>query len=121
MRRLKSHNPFTIKELFRILCFEYRIVSVDYFLDKMSRDECIWILQNLEYTDKNLWEASRFKVFSTIAMFSKNKPSLTDILRFPWESEEKQTDEPQQPGMTDEERRATEAYIISVLEKQNKE
>lgn len=54
-------------------------------------------------------------------MFSKNKPSLTDILRFPWESEEKQTDEPQQPGMTDEERHAAEAYIISVLEKQNKE
>ena len=53
-------------------------------------------------------------------MFAKNKPSLTDILQFPWESDIEQTNEPQQPAMTDEERRAAEAYIISMLEKQNK-
>lgn len=85
----------------------------------MDKDECIWILRNLQYTDRNLWETTRFKAFSTISMFSKNKMKMTDLIRFPWDTEQVEVIETDAEGrpMTDEERKAVEEEVLRILNK----
>lgn len=95
------------------------MVSVEHFLDEMDVNECIWTLRNLAYTDKNLWDATRLRIFSTTSMFSKNKLHLTDILKFPWDKENVEvTIEDNTAGgvMTEEERKAFEADMIGYLQ-----
>lgn len=87
---------------------------MEYFLDEMSTDECVWILRNLAYTDRNLWEATRLKMFSTVSMFSKNQLKITDMIKFPWDDETKEV-EPQQPHMSEEERKRMEQYVLGIL------
>ena len=45
------------------------------------------ILYGLPYCDRNLWEQTRLRIFSTASMFSKQKMTVTDIMTFPWEKE----------------------------------
>ncbi|MDE6477106.1 MAG: hypothetical protein K2L48_02830, partial [Mycoplasmoidaceae bacterium] len=45
------------------------------------------ILENLQYTDLNSWEQTRFLVYTNIQMNSKKKYSLTDILKFKWDNQ----------------------------------
>lgn len=120
MRRPGRRSPFSTNELFRLLCFEYKVVSVEHFLDEMDRDECIWILKNLAYTDRNLWEATRMKVFSTASMFSKQRVKMTDIIKFPWEDDIKEVEELEIPAMSEEERKRMEEYVIGVLNERDK-
>lgn len=96
------------------------MVSVEHFMDEMDRNECIWILRNLAYADRNLWEATRLKIFSTISMFSKSGMSLTDVVKFAWDKE--QQEEPELPHMSDDERKKMEDYVINILNReQNKQ
>lgn len=83
----------------------------------MDKDECIWILRNLQYTDRNLWETTRFKAFSTISMFSKNKMKMTDLIKFPWDTEQVETTVEEVGGraMTEEERKAVEEEVLRIL------
>ena len=109
-----SRSPFKTSELFKLLCFEYKVVSVEHFLDEMDANECVWILRNLAYTDRNLWEATRLKMYSTASMFSKGDFKLQDMIRFPWEDGNK-SDEPETPHMTEEQRKAMEQSILDML------
>lgn len=79
----------------------------------MDYNECIWILRNLAYTDKNLWEAARLKIFSTVSMFSKGGLKLQDIIKFPWEGDMKE--EPEEPHMSEEQRKEMEHSILEML------
>ena len=89
-------------------------MSVEYFLDKMDVNECVWILRNLAYTDRNLWEATRLKMFATASMFSKGDLKLHDMMTFPWE-DGKESEEPEMPHMTEEQRKAMEQGILDML------
>lgn len=80
----------------------------------MDVNECLWILRNLEYMDKNLWEATRMRIFSTASMFSKGQLKMADIMKFPWDKEVNE-EEPTPTAMTDEERKNMESYILGVL------
>lgn len=73
--------------MFRVLCFEYKIVSVPYFMDELEEYEIKDILENLLYTDKNGWEQTRLNVYATAQTHSKKKIAPTDVLEFPWEKE----------------------------------
>jgi len=79
----------------------------------MDINECIWILRNLAYTDKNLWEATRLKIFSTVSMFSKKDIRLQDMIKFPWEDNHEQ--EPEIPPMTEEQRKNMEKGILELF------
>jgi hypothetical protein len=48
------------------------------------------IIEGLPLTDRNLWEQTRIKVYSTASMFSKNKIHVQDIMSFPWDEDHKQ-------------------------------
>lgn len=89
---------------------------MEHFLDEMDVNECVWILRNLGYVDRNLWETTRMKIFATSSMFSKGQLQLTDIMKFPWDkAEETVVTEDTTPAMTDDERKRMEAYFTGVL------
>lgn len=49
------------------------------------------IIDGLQYIDRPGWEQARAQMFSIASMFAKKGSNLTpqDMLRFPWEQEEK--------------------------------
>lgn len=114
---MEKSLPFTTNELFRLLCFEYRVIDVEYFLDKMDVNECVWILRNLAFTDRNQWEMTRLKIYSTVSMFSKGRLKPDDIIKFPWDKENIITNETEERGMslTEEERKEVEKGILGIL------
>lgn len=76
----------------RMLVFEFRIVDYVYFLDRMQPYEITNIIEAIPYADRNQWEQTRLKIFSTASMFTKNQLTVTDIMRFKWDEV---NDEPQ--------------------------
>ena len=74
-----------------MLVFEFRVVDYLYFLDRMQPYEITNIIEAIPYVDRNQWEQTRLKIFSTASMFSKSNLTVTDIMRFKWDEEK---DEP---------------------------
>lgn len=77
--------------LFRVICFEYRIVPVEYFMDVMQYNEVVDIIQNIKWLDKNERELDRYKVFVNVQANSKKRLKPEDIMKLPWDDENKNT------------------------------
>lgn len=73
--------------MFKILCFEYKIVSIEYFMDKMPEYELIDILDNIPFIDVSGWEQTRSTIFTMAQMMSKKQLKSTDLFVFPWDEE----------------------------------
>ena len=73
---------------FRLLCFEYKVCSVPYFLDEMLLSELSDILDNIQFADRSLWESQRISNFLNCQMNSKKKLNLTDIYRLPFDEDD---------------------------------
>ena len=80
---------------FRVLCFDYKLISVEYFFDKMSYYELSDLIQNVQYIDRNQWEQNRLVCLSIAQKLCKKQLKLTDIYKLPWDNEHnyKLTDE----------------------------
>lgn len=63
-------------------------MSVEYFLDKMLLSELGDILENVQFADRSLWEASRINSYLMCQMNTKKKLKLTDIYKLPFDDEE---------------------------------
>ena len=70
---------------------EYKVCSLEYFLDCIQPYELNVLLDNLEYSVKISWEQTRFKSYIQAKTFSDKPIKLTDILKFSWDKEEKRT------------------------------
>lgn len=79
--------------LFRLLCIEHHLVSVEYFMDRMQDYEIDTLLDNLQYDGVNEWEQTRLKIYSTAQMMSKKQLTPKDLMEFPWEKEEEKEEE----------------------------
>ena len=77
--------------MFRIFCFEFKVCSIDYFLDEMQEYEVNTIIENLPYLDRTSWEQHRFQIYSSVQMNSKKKINPTDIMKFAWDNKEEET------------------------------
>ena len=75
-------------ELLRLLVFQFHIVSYEYFCDTLQPYELALLIEGLPYLDRNEWEQTRIRVFSTASMFSNHKPQLTDIMQFAWDKKQ---------------------------------
>ena len=73
---------------FRLLCFEYKVISSEYFHDRLLLTEFFDILDNIQYCDRSLWEALRINSFLAVQMNSKKKLNLTDIYRLPFDEDD---------------------------------
>ena len=72
--------------LFRTLCFEYKIVSVEYFLDRLELYEAKDIAKNLIYCDKDYKEFTRYQLYVAIQSNSKKKIDLKEVAKLPWDN-----------------------------------
>lgn len=80
-------------ELFKLLCFQYKVVSVEYFMDSLQEYEIEPIVQNIPFIEKGDWERTRFLAYCNIQKSSSKRISLQDLITFPWEKEESNTDQ----------------------------
>lgn len=62
-------------------------MDIEYFMDKLQPYEVNIIINNLNKTDKNLWEATRLIIYYNAMMWSKDKMELQDFMKFDWEKE----------------------------------
>ena len=72
--------------MYRVLCFEYRVCTTDYFLNELQQWELNTIVENIQYLDKNEREIDRYKLYVSIQSNSKKKLKPEDILKLPWDS-----------------------------------
>ena len=69
-----------------MVCVQYGIVSVPYFLDIMKPYELSVICDSLHLRHKEQWEQSRLISYVVAQVNSKKHLKPTDIVKFPWES-----------------------------------
>lgn len=61
-------------------------------MDKMKDYEVSLLLDNIQYSEKNDWERSRFESYVVAQINSKKKINPTDLVKFSWDNE--QSDKP---------------------------
>ena len=66
---------------------EYKLVSVEYFMDKLQDWEVYDIYNMLQYADSPQWEQTRYLMYVVAQVNSRKQLKLTDILKFPWDQE----------------------------------
>lgn len=69
----------------RIVVFEFRIITYDYFMDKCNEWELNDIIDNIPYLDRNLWDSQRLNAYITAQVNSKKKLTQQDICKFKWD------------------------------------
>ena len=79
--------------LFNLLCFQFKVISVEYFMDVCTEWEIEDILDYLPYTDRAIREGARLSAFITAKANFKNIKKLTDIQEFIWEKSEEEQEE----------------------------
>ena len=77
-----------VHELFRVLCFEFQVMSIPYFLDELQEWEIASIVDNLNYLQRPEWERTRFQTYCNIQKSTKKSLKPSDLITFPWEQEE---------------------------------
>lgn len=71
--------------MFIVLCIQYKIVPVQYFLDEMKGYEADIIFDNIDEYDRLGWEHTRMQMYSSLAPYSKKKLKLEDVMELPWD------------------------------------
>lgn len=72
--------------LLRTLVFEYRIVSFEYFMDKMMQFEANECIRNISFLDRDIKEIGRYQLYVLINSNSKKHISAKEIMRLPWDN-----------------------------------
>lgn len=112
--------PLLVHYLFRIICFEFRICSPEYFLDEMQKYEVNTIIANIPYLDKVQKETDRYKLYVTVQSNSKKRLKVQEIMSLPWDNETQDvqwTDEYKEEMK--KERKETEQRIAQIIKNMN--
>lgn len=75
-------------ELLTVLCLEYKVCSLEYFLDRMKPYELGIILNNLNLSVKNDWEVARQIMYVTAQTQSTKRLKPQDIMKLPWDNKQ---------------------------------
>lgn len=59
----------------------------------MEEYEVQTIIENIEYNERGAWERTRFQSYCNIQKSSTKKIKPTDLITFPWEKEDDNTDQ----------------------------
>lgn len=62
-------------------------------MDTLQEHEIEPIVQNLEYYERGDWERTRFLAYCNIQKSSSKKIKPKDLITFPWEKEDDNTDQ----------------------------
>lgn len=80
-------------ELFKLVCFQYKVVSIEYFMDSLQEYEIEPIIEGISTYERGDWERTRFLAYCNIQKSSSKRISPQDLITFPWEKEESSTDQ----------------------------
>lgn len=67
-------------------------MSVEYFMDECTEWELNDIIDNVPFTDRNLWETTRLSSYINAKAHFKGIKNPQDICKFGWEEETKRED-----------------------------
>lgn len=70
-----------------MLCLEYKVCSIDYFLDRMTFLEARILTENILFSIKQDWEQTRLVSYVTAQSQSSKRIKVDDIMQFPWDKE----------------------------------
>lgn len=91
-KKLKNENDSSqeseqlpVHYFFNLFCFQFRLVSIEYFMDQMPVWEINDLIANIPYLDRNLWESSRLQLFAQAQTHSTKQIEITDLLKFKWD------------------------------------
>lgn len=70
----------------RTLVFEYRVISLEYFLDNLSQYEANECIKNLIYLDRDFKEIERYQLYVLVNANSKNQLTAQKIMKLPWDN-----------------------------------
>ena len=87
-------------DLFTLVCVQFGVVSVEYFLDKMKPYELSIICNSLHLRFKDSWEQSRLIAYLIAQTNSKKRLKPSDIIKFPWEQKVKDAVEKRHEELT---------------------
>lgn len=73
-----------------LVTIEYKLVSVQYFLDEMQWYELRILMDNLNVSVKNDWTIAREIMWSNLKPWTKGKLKPDKIMTFPWEGKKKE-------------------------------
>lgn len=73
--------------MFRVICFDYRICSVEYFMDEMQPYEMSSIAEYVKYVDKYERENARVGIFALVQPNSKHKIDIKKEMPLPWDED----------------------------------
>lgn len=76
--------------LMNILCFQFRIITVEYFMDKCTIWELNDLIDYVPYCDRGEWEQARLISYIIAQVNSKKRLTQQDICKFPWEKEDEE-------------------------------
>lgn len=94
-----------------MLVVGYRLITHTYFLDELQPYELDLLVQSIPFADRNAWEQTRLKIYTTASMFSKRKLTIKDVMSFPWE---KETDEQPETEITTDELTTLQQYSKTI-------
>lgn len=69
-----------------MLVVQYKLVSLQYFMDEMQEYEVHDMYNALKYADRGQWEMTRWLLYAIIQVNSKKKIKIEDVISFPWDS-----------------------------------
>lgn len=73
-----------------ILCFQFRVISLEYFLDTCTEWELTDYIELLPYIDRTEWETARLCAYIDAKSHFKNINKYSDICEFKWEQKEQE-------------------------------
>lgn len=73
--------------MFQTLVVQFKLVSMEYFMDELQSWEVNDLLKCLKYADQASWEQTRWLMYVVAQVNSKKQLKLQDIMHFPWDSE----------------------------------
>ena len=78
-------------EYCKYLVIQFHFISYEYFCDCLQDYELAWLLQNMNYAYKEEWEQTRYKLYYSIAPYTKNKTkSIQEFFPLPTDKDIKE-------------------------------
>lgn len=103
--------------MLQIIVAEYKLVSWEYFLDKMEMYELDVMLECLDNSVKQSWEQTRYQCHSTIQSQSSKRIEPTDVLQFAWDKK----NDKKNTSVSNEDRERLTKKAKKIIEEKNKQ
>lgn len=78
--------------MFRTVVVSLKLVSAEYFMHRMTNLELDMMAQQLEFSDRPLWDAARIISMYVVAPYSKRKLNAKRLFPLPWDNQDEEVD-----------------------------